>query len=489
MGDKPNVVIPLAFSYNERGSQGFTTTFTDGLDQRKINCIYGIATNPIAGKTTAYLEKRQGVTVASGDLGTSGQTAYLVSRGAQKTGNAISDMWVFSVNGSDIRASDTSTTTTIVTAAGYAPVYVDFTSVSGAEFLVVQLRNASFAQTVWYSNGIGSFTQITDGDFTSFTVKGKMEFMDGYAFALSAGGRVYNSDLNSLANWTPSNYIAKQIEQDVPRGLARLGNRILAFGDKTVEVFANAGNATGSPLVSLKDQFRRIGLATVVDVVGRTHYYTTVGGRIYFVGTTRSTGLWSFDGSRFEKVSTNSIDKILTNKAGEVITSFAVRGVQGVAIAMDGPSDATQRWLMFFPEWNDWFEFHSTVFRPANDDPFFLGVGSNQHKLYSFIGSETYQDNGTDYTVTVQFKIPSDGNHRKFMSMCGVIGDTARAASNLGVSFSDDDYQTFSTARNIDMTSGQKMITRCGSYRDRVVKLTHTGNTPLRLEKFVATVS
>ena len=72
--------------------------------------------------------------------------------------------------------------------------------------------------------------------------------------------------------------------------------------------------------------------------------------------------------------------------------------------------------------------------------------------------------------------------------MCGVIGDVARSASSMNVEFSDDDYQTWSTARAIDLTSNQKMLTRCGSYTDRAVRLTHTANLDCRIEKFVARV-
>jgi hypothetical protein len=77
------------------------------------------------------------------------------------------------------------------------------------------------------------------------------------------------------------------------------------------------------------------------------------------------------------------------------------------------------------------------------------------------------------------------------MRMCGVIGDTTVSTTSctLNVSFSDDDWQTTSATRSIDMTKvGKKHIYRCGSYTDRGVQLTQTGNVPLRLEKFVAKI-
>lgn len=75
------------------------------------------------------------------------------------------------------------------------------------------------------------------------------------------------------------------------------------------------------------------------------------------------------------------------------------------------------------------------------------------------------------------------------MSMFGVVGDTATSASTLNVEFSDDDYVTFQAARTIDMTQPIKQIYRCGSYKDRAVRLTHTGDVEFRASAVIARVS
>ena len=494
---KPNLSIPLASSYNERGVAGFTNTVTNALDQRKINSIYEPVKNALTGKMTLYLAKRPGVAIG-GTYGTTGQVAYLVSNGANLFGNANGDMWVFSVDGNDVRASNNSgTTTVIVTAANYRPTYVDKTAISNTDTLIVQLFNStSGAQTVWYSSAIATFTQITDSDFTGLTHAGKMEFMDGFAFVLDATTKaIYNSDLNSLANWTASSYITKQIKQDSAYGLMRLGSQILAFGAETGEVFVNAGNPSGSPLISVKDRAFRIGIEpqTVANgTTGLTHYYATLGGRIYFFGQQggkRNRGIFSYDGSQFNKVSSLAVDKILGQQGVYSINTAAFHGKEAIFFALDLTTATTQRWLVYFPEWNDWFEWNSTVFTPVGNGSFNLGVGSNQHRLY-FLGSFTdnWQDDGTNYTMTHQFKLPSNGNDLKRMPMCSVVGDVSRSASSLNVEFSDDDYQSWSTARAIDMTSATKMLSRCGAYRQRAVRLTHTANLDCRMERFLARI-
>lgn len=488
--DTPNVVMPLAASYNERGVAGFTSTFTTGLDQRKINCIYKPVTNALTGKSTLYMARRPGVTNQGASWGTSGQTAYLVI----DTRSTTSGFWVFSTSGSDIRASDVSSTTVIFTDATYQPSFVDQTAISGTNTVVLQARKtSSFNQRVFYASAVGSWTEITDGDFPSTTMLGKMEFMDGFAFALSTTNKIHNSDLNSLANWTAGNYITKQIQQDSPSGLAKYKNQILAFGANTVEVFANADNPAGSPLVSQKQLAERtVGMGQTQSIAGATHYYATVNGVLFFVGQTantiRSRGLFAYNGERFEKVSTPFIDSILSSTTVYSVSDVEFHGRSAVAIGLDAASATTQRWLMFFPEWKEWFEWNSTVFKPVNDGQNFLGVDQNQHKLYIFLGTDNWQDDSTNYTRTLQFELPKDGNKRKFMRWCGVNGDTARSAQSLTVEFSDDDDQTFATSGAIDRTLAKPQIYRCGTYRTRTVRLTDSGNFEGRLESFLARV-
>lgn len=490
--DAPNVVLPLAVSYNGRAGAAYTSTVTNAQDQRKVNLIYTAVRNALSGNTTLKVSKRPGAVLDTDNasLGSSGQVAYLAAIGSGLGGSTTANVWVFSTSGNDIRASDTSTTTVIRTAAGEIPLYVDKTSIGGNDNVVVQIGANFAAQTVWYSTAIGTWTQITDGDFPD--IVGKMEFMDGYAFALSDSAqvqRVYNSDINSLSAWTSTSYLTKQIQQDRTSGLARLGNIILAFGQETVEAFHNVGNPVGSPLAGIPQLASRVGLEAL-----SAHYYCTIGSRIFFVSRSGSTGrrsVYMFDGSRFEPVSTPAIDKILSEQAPRSVNTVSFAGRQAVALSLTATSAATQRWLMFFPELNEWFEWDSTVICPVNSGAWHLGTGSNQHKLYNIAsGVDNWADNGTNYDAILQFQLPSSGNNRQTMEYCAVDGDTSRSAHTIDVQFSDDDGQTYSTARPIDMTSANKTLRRCGTWKGRrMVRLVNSANLEGRMEKFMARVS
>ena len=491
--DEPNIIVPLVSSYNTRGIDAEDNVFTDLLDQRKINCMYDVINNAASDSSTSYLVKRPGVAAKASTYGTSGQTAYLVELASGALTVTDANHWVVSKSGDDIRVSDTTTTTVVDSTAGYVPVYIDKTIVSDTDTVVLQLRNSSGTSKVYYSTAIGVWTQISDSDFTPLVLKGKMEFMDGYAFGLTSTNKIYNSGLNSLSAWDSTNYIVKQIVQDTPTGLARLNKLLIAFGLSTIEVFHDVGNATGSPLENLADKaIKGVGMAPV-DGSGVRHYYTVHNNILYFIGN-NPIGVYAYNGSVIEKVSNHAIDKILASGAYYNVSTVTFSGKTAVCIALDTVSATTQDSLLFFPEWKDWFQWQSTVFQPVTSDRLgntFLGIGASStgHTLYTLSeATDNWQDAGTNYTETIQFKIPGKGNQIKRMRFCGVEANTARAASSLNVSFSNDDGQNWTTARTIDMTSMTKMLRNCGSYRDRQVRITHTGNEENRIESFIARV-
>jgi hypothetical protein len=506
--DEPNLVVPLAHSYNERGVQGYTASITNSQDQRKQNCFYEIARNSATGKGTLTLSKRPGITVDSNTygVGTSAQDVYLVilldSTTAVGKGLASLIPVVIGVLGGNIVSSESGAIGTVVAAGAFLPNHIDKTSLSNVENLVLQLKStdSTLAQRVFFStNGI-AWTEITDGDFTAIIHRGKMEFMDGFAFVIGADTKIYNSDTNSLANWTATSFLAKQITQDNPVGLARLNNQILAFGDDTVEMFYNAGNTVGSPLGRIAQLHQRVGLVAPSISSGFSnrifgHYYCTIGNRIFFVGRDsggiKAAGAFVYNGQTIEKISSRYIDKILSevvNTSFYSVNTVGHHGQKGMGILLTSPNATSQRWLMFYPDWNEWFEWTSTVFSPINDSEFFLPCGTGlKNKLYHFTSSDNWQDNSISYPFSTQFKLP--GNGGRFMHMYGVDADSDTSANSLTVEQSIDDCVTFQTLGTIDMTAERKVLFRGGLARKRFMRLSATNARPIRIANFVARIS
>lgn len=490
--DEPNVIVPLAFSYNERGVQGFTHTVTNSEDQRKINCFYEVVKNTATGKGTLTLSKRPGVTINAISVGASTQTPYaiLTSEGRSVTSQPI----VFSVSaGGDITGSESATPTTILTpASGQKPYIADKTAISTTENLVLQTRTSTSSKhRVFYSTDNITWTEITDGDFTAIIHKGKMEHMDGFAFILGEDNKLWNSDTNSLANWTATSFISKGIKEDFPVGLARLKNQILAFGDRTVEMFYNAGNTTGSPLGRIPNLSQEIGIVGTIS--GGTNYYATVVDKIYFVGRRGggqfSVGAYAYDGQNFDKISTPYIDKILSEKADSLtsVTQIGFLGHNAVAFNWTATATTPIRWLMFFPDWKEWFEWTSDIFSPINSGAWFLGI-SSKNKVYSFASSDNWQDDGTSYAWSTQFKLPTNGSSTRFLPMYGVDADTDTSANTLTVEISTVDPQVFSTLASIDLTADRKVAFEGGSFTKAWMRLGNTNARPARLHNFLARV-
>lgn len=506
--DEPNLVIPMASTMNERGVAGYTHSVTNSEDQRKLNCMFEVAKNNLTGKGTLTLTKRPGVTVDTNSYGSAADTPMLICRalaaGHINPASLTNTPWIFFKSGASVKVADTSTTTTIFTdILGYSPLHVGITAISLVPNVVLQSKTISLdlAHRVFYGTAIGTWTEITDADFTSLVHRGKMEHLDGFAFILDRNGLIWNSDTNSLANWTATSFLAKQIKQDYPIGLARLGNQILAFGDYTVEMFYNAGNTTGSPLGRIAHQHEETGIVAPYTSASSsgTDYYCIIGKTLFFVGRRAgggsSVGVFAYSGGEIEKISTGYIDKILAQRVSPLsngyfsINSFGLSGKMAIAISLTAPTASTQRWLMFFPEWKEWFEWTSTLFQPVNDGEFFLGLGANANKVYSFPPTDNWQDNGTSYQWFSQFKLPTKGSPRNVLNMYGVDADTARSANDLTVEISTDDCQSFSTLGTIDLTQDRKVLFRGGAFRNAHIRIGNTNAVETRVHSFLARVN
>lgn len=500
--DEPNIRLPLAFSYDTR--KNASTQAQAGVDQRKVNFMYDNVQNPIAQTITVELMKRPGIG-SFASSGTNGENGYLVVRvGAPSS----STYWNINVSGGNIRASNGSDNTIVTSSSGaQLPAYITLTNISGTVYAVLQVRvnTSDTAQLVYYASAINSWTQITDGDFTGLVHRGQAVHLDGYMFIMDSLNRVYQSDLNSLANWTAGNYFTKQIEQDTPAGCAKFKNQILMFGDNTCEVGYNAGNASGSVLASIPQLQSRVGLSaihgayTTGSVAYKTHYYCVIGDYLYFVGHAAGDaggigyggGLWTWDGSRMEQISSPQIDRMMSEQAGGLfsVNAMTIFGQDAVAIGFTGPTSSAPYWLMYFPSSKSWFEWTSTVFSPVNWEGVHQHAqGASLSGVYYFNSENQWQDNSAAYTATLQLAIPQKSPGFNHMRWCAVNGDTTSSTSALNVSFSDNDYSSFQTARAIDLSSDDKRLWSCGQYKTRKVKMTHAANTDCRIREFMARV-
>ena len=95
------------------------------------------------------------------------------------------------------------------------------------------------------------------------------------------------------------------------------------------------------------------------------------------------------------------------------------------------------------------------------------------------------EDSYTDDAGPIQFRVRSnlfdaETTKRKFISRVEIIGD--KVGSTLNVRHTDDDYNTWSEYRKVDLNAGRSVLYQNGSFRRRAYEFFNTDNVPLRLQ-------
>ena len=112
----------------------------------------------------------------------------------------------------------------------------------------------------------------------------------------------------------------------------------------------------------------------------------------------------------------------------------------------------------------------------------YFALDNGTSTIYKFDES-VYQDAGTNFTCSVVTEANDFGTlNRKFMHRLALVADRPSSSSNISVQWSDDDYETFSTARSIDLKQDLSSTYQLGWFRQRIFKFTYTDNYPMRIQ-------
>lgn len=471
-------------------------------DQRFENCYPEISKNSITGNATAYICKRPGFT---------GTTSAAASYTALTGGVAVNGYTLFPyLNGTTLSLYDQNDAQVGGDITGVTGgVRISETSISGvSNFVVIATKSADSLPHAWYmATGAGAFTEITDIDYPSkqtpaLTTRGSMVHMDGYAFIMDSLGRIWNSDLNSIANWTSTSFIDAQMYPDGGSGLARIKNMIVAFGTASVEFFQNTGNATGSPLSRIPTVAQRVG--AIPAALNNCETIWSVGDQVYFIGQNADTaarGIFRVSGTSVEKISTPLIDNELMSISGG--TPWGISGVfnfNGQRHVVMHTNSSSGTWC-YSIDTNTWWYFTSPAITVSNSMASAVPLGvapqftttSARIRYKHDPTSPVYQDNSADYTLKIRTQNIDQGTARKKMyRQVELIADNRSTAGNTYIQWSDDDYGSFSTAQTIDLSTGTRRLTRLGSTNRnygnrRAWQITDAVNAAFRAQAFDVT--
>jgi hypothetical protein len=447
-----------------------------GKDHRKVNCLNITVVDDIANGKRVYLEKRPGFATSITPAASSIGTAIHVWAG-QGSGQKI--MSCFGNTNSVLYDS----TTSKGTMSGLAK-HITETSISGTATLTV----ASADSSLWYYQDGGSATQVTDVDYpgnAGRTTTGPLSHLEGYGFIMDTTGRIYNSDLNSVTAWTAASFKTANSTPDIGVAAWRHRDVILAFCKQHIEAWRNdPANTAGSPLSRIDEMTLNIGCLS-------EHAITEVAGTVYFAGTTKGAhvGIYAYNGGQWKKISTPEIEAQLVIAGAGNITMTAL-GFYGRHHLWINASSTTFGYCIEETEWYEVSGIHRIWYKADGVSAgtslvnYVVSNVSTSGKVYVMNpAAPVYQDDGNSYTAVLQSSVVDFGTrHRKRYNRVTYIGDEQATSTNLSLSYSDDDYQSFSTARTFDLSENTPFMTRLGTAKRRAWVFSHSGNSPMRAE-------
>lgn len=338
------------------------------------------------------------------------------------------------------------------------------------------LKNTTNA---YYVDTVGTLTAITDVNYPAVTVPG-IVYMDGFIFVMTPTAEIHNSNLEDPATWNSLNFLTAETEPDGGVAIAKQLNYVVAFGQWTTEFFFDNANTTGSPLAVTPNAFIKVGCASAYSVVSSDN-------NIIWMSQSLEKGreIHTLTGFQPQKISTAYIDKILNadSLSSVYAFSFKTNGHYFYVLTLKS-SNITLVYDFSTQQWHFWTSGVSDTYFKCISYTYQNGKDILQHESDGTtleVSTTTYQDNGVQINTRIITDIMDGGSNKtKFMSRLEIIGD--KISSTIQERHSDDDYQTFSSFRTIDLSTSRCQAYRYGKFRRRSFEFLHTDNTPLRLE-------
>lgn len=332
----------------------------------------------------------------------------------------------------------------------------------------------------------GTLTKVTDRGYPTKTVRG-LVIMGGFVFVMDESGLIYNCALDNVYYWPALNVLGADYEDDRGMGLVKFKNYVVALGETTTQFFYDAGLQYGSPLQPY------LSASAAVGVVSQAAWQK-LNDTIYAVTRTAEFGpqVSVLEGTNWKTISAPFIDKILAAQGNfstlrTWVASAGGHSFFGVVINSVGS-------LVFDTTTNEWEVWNKAGLLPLDYTAFISDLTSGVNyvqdrdtgNLAAFQAS-SYQDSGVSFTVYIRTGLFDLNNkRRKFWGRLDIVGDQGN--STIDVSYTDDDYQTYSTPRSVDMSALRPALFRNGSSLRRAYVLTQIDDQPMRLLRLEQTI-
>lgn len=486
--------IPLASAYNTRmsavgsapTSSGYVGVGIVGLmvvgrsvtattkDARYLNCFVQSITDQISSTKRMYTVKRPGFATQSTPA--TGEKGYAIF------------VWTGKDAGTDIISGFGDTNSTIYN--GTSSIGTITGRVTGITETIVTttptLTVTSTDSTGWYyDTGVGTMTKITDGDFpgnAGEVIVGTFAHIDGFPCILTESGKLFAGDINTVTGWTANSFGSTNAYPDKGVGCVRYKNFIMAFSTESTEFWYNAG-LSPFPLARATAQTIKVG-AISADAIGE------ISDTKFWVGSTPQGGLsvFQYDGS-LSRVSNPEQDATLV-LAGAANISLTTIRFFGRSFVLIRAGDSTLAYCIEEKMWHEWngnvvlWKKCAGVSQGGTMVNYAVTDESTSGKVYLMNNASlVFTDDGASFTARIQTPVIDLGTQKKkFWGSLEVVGDEEASTSTVTLQYSDDDYQSYVTWGTLDLSATDRKAYRLGASKRRSWVLTHSANTPMRLE-------
>lgn len=482
--------IPLIGSIMDRGIDANIST-QPTKDQLFQNCLFYPITNVYSGKQSLFVERRPGLP-ASGTT----DTDYAEIDGFyhwKAVGTTL--RYGYDNGGPGVQSRYTltdsaGTTTTQTTGTNNRIFHVsEGKDQNGAACIFVIAAAAANKYTTIYMfpNLAGSDTNISVPSGSC----GHIAYMDGYIFIGNTDGRIYNSTLNNPTTGY-TDFIGSEITPGILITIFKYRSYILVFKTHGMEMFRIGEQTTGSPLQRIPELAHRIGI--FYDPSGTTFGSLPISAppivngndTIYWLGQgDDGLGIYTMDETSPKKISKPEHDKYLSKYGGYI--KYVTIGRRRLLLVY-----CTYEWLVYdidLSYWSVWLSAKiSTLFKSWSNlynGEGLIGAYNNVYYSWTPGSSVPYLDIDSNITRIMRTSIIDfDTYSYKDIPALTVIGDKQSSTSNISLRWSKDDYQSWTTAKNIDMSSAFPTTQALGTSRRWAFEFSDTVQNPQRVRGF-----
>lgn len=426
--------------------------------------------NEKAGDTKFYIKRRPGLIYSSNPPAGAANGRGIYSWNGD----------LYSVFGNKIYKNNSALSPTLAGTSGMCD-FMETSAIASTPYLAV-----NDSSSLYLINAAGTVTTVSDVDYPTSNNLGVVLFFDGYMFVGQSQGYIWNSANEDPTSWNAVSFISAQRYPDQLVTIARQNDILVAFGQWSTEFFFNAGIAApASPLQRLDQGALQVGCTSKNTVMQQENF-------IIWVARAQTGGytVQKLDGiTNLQRISDAPLERFLNAEGADIDNSwaFAYRAGGHFFYVLTVPGlDRTFVYDIDQNHWTEWQTGTSGRFQYVSAIQH-NGVEYIQHqsngKLY-IVDQDTYLDDEAPIHVLLQTNpIDFDSMKRKFYSRFELVGDVQDDNTVINVTYTDNNYITWSYPREVDMKH-RAWLVNLGQSRRRAWRLQNSSNTPLRLEAY-----